>query len=679
MRGPAIRERGTGAVVACLVAAALLAVSLALPAGARAAYNWSGGHDVVGWPEAGNTLYFAEGTTRNGYEEYLFLRNPGPENAVVTVTYSFPSPAEPQVEQLALPAEAGASICVNNVVGHGKDVSIAVESTSGIIGERQVYFNYKGVWTGGHNTCGVPAPSDTWYFAEGTTRDGFDQWLCLQNPGDVDVNATVTFVTGTGENILEELVLGARTRTTVDVRASVGSGRDVSVVVEASEPVVAERPMYFDYKGAWRGGHNVTGSTELGREWYFAEGTTRDGFEEWLCILNPGGKTTARIEYLFGDGPPLVTEQELGARSRTTIFVNEAAGPGQDVSIKVKAKGDVLCERPMYFYYHSQHEGGHVVRGSASRDETWYIPTSVVGDGFESWLCVMNPAGKENPVKVEVFGDGGGYRRQDVLMGPRTRATLDLNASSEGISAPWVKVTGTSPVVVERPTYFSYEPVVEPEPFTFATWGGVELKCPIRYCDLVAVVFHEAYPTGSDGKPDNPQVMQPLGICLQDDNPQNICPGVSTSLGSDPYYFIEETRNRGTCSTSASDVVAKAGSPVFSPVNGTVIAAESYMLYGRYYDLRVRILIDDRPGYHMAVLHLATLSVSVGQRVEAGVTQVGTVRDLTPYFNSAANTYSREAGNHPHLQINYRPDMGLGVVDTGGWAVIPWTPGNTTS
>jgi len=658
-------------VLALCMAIVLLVACLTFPHGSSAAaYDWSGGHDVVGQAEARRTLYFAEGTTRNGYEEYLFLRNPGSVNASVEVTYSFPPPEGPTLQNIPLPAGAGTSICVNNAVGYGKDVSIAVESTTEIIAERHVYFNYKGVWTGGHVTSGIPDPSDTWYFAEGTTRNGFQEWLCLQNPGDTDITATITYMLGTGENIEGSIFLGARTRATVDVNGTIGAGRDVSLMVEASGPVVAERSIYFDYKDAWRGGHNVTGATELGREWYFAEGTTRHGFEEWLCILNPGDETTARIEYLYDDGPPLVTEQALGARSRTTVFINEAAGPGKDVSIKVEADGDVLCERPMYFYYHSALEGGHVVKGSRSGEDAWQFPTAAVGSGVEAWLCVMNPGSNDNRIMVEIFGDGA-YRSEEILMSPHARATVDLSAASDGIPNAWVKVAGEYPVVAERPVYFSYEPKVEPEPFTYATWGDIDLKCPIRYCDLLGVVFHEAYPTGSDGKPDNPQVMQPLGICLQNDNPANLCPGISLTLGSDPAYFIESSRGRSTCSTSASDVVAKAGSPVFSPVSGTVIAAESYMLYGRYYDLRVRILIDGYPGYHMAVLHLNTLSVSVGQRVEAGTTQVGTVRDLTPYFNSAANRYSREAGNHPHIQINYRPDMGLGGVDSGGWAAIP--------
>ena len=35
--------------------------------------------------------------------------------------------------------------------------------------------------------------NNTWYFAEGTTREGFDEWLTVQNPGDGGARVTVTF------------------------------------------------------------------------------------------------------------------------------------------------------------------------------------------------------------------------------------------------------------------------------------------------------------------------------------------------------------------------------------------------------------------------------------------------------------------------------------------------------
>jgi Peptidase family M23 len=463
------------------------------------------------------------------------------------------------------------------------------------------------------------------------------------------VAATLTYMLPTAENRQEQVTVPANSRKTVDVGASVGPEQDVSIKVEADGPIVAERPMYFDYKSAWRGGHTATGAAQLATEWNFAEGTTRSGFEEWLCIMNPGDQATARVEYMFSGEPSLVREYTLINHGRTTISVNEAVGPEKDVSVKVTCNGKILCERPMYFNYHFAWEGGHDVLGSNSGQKTWYFPTAAVGPGFESWLCLMNPGRGINAVRVEVFGDGGGYRELDRDMAPGSRATIDLTDASTEITNPWIRVTG-----------FSYEPRVEPEPFAFAAWDGIELMSPIRYCDNIGATFHEATAEGSSGSPSNAQAMQPLGICLCDDNPSRLAPGLSLSEGSETCYFIESSRARGTYSTTACDVHAKAGTIVYAPVSGTVTGAGSYLLYGKYPDLFVNIGIDGRPGYYVALLHMSQILVSSGQRTEAGRTPIGVVRDLVPYFNSGPDVYTREEGNHTHMQVNYGSGSGAG-------------------
>jgi hypothetical protein len=630
---------------------------IAVPATTAAAssYGWDGGHDALGWSEPSGTAYFAEGTTRNGFEEYLLIRNPGGDDAVVTISYLFPS-GSPHVQELVIKAWAGTSICVNDVVGPDKDVSVAIAATPGIIAERQVFFNYKTVWTGGSAARGVENPRDSWYFAEGTTRAGFQEWLCLQNPVGHDVEATLTYMLGTGETREQKVTLKANSRSTIDVNAAVGPEQDVSTKVTSAEAIVAERPMYFDYKNTWRGGHTATGAADLSTDWYFAEGTTRNGFEEWLCIMNPGADTTARVQYLFAGAAPVVKDYPLKAHSRTTVSVNEAVGPEKDVSISVNSDADLMCERPMYFYYHNAWEGGHDVVGATESSRIWYFPTASTGPSFESWLCVANPGTVENKVLFEVFGDGGDYNSQELTMPPRTRATFDVNAVSANVRNPWLKVTGNHEVVAERPVYFSYSPKIEPEPYTIATWGGIEIKSPIRYSECLGPQFHEASNEGN-----NCPAMQPVGTCLRNDNPTQAAPGISFSVGSDPCYFVEDTRNRGTYSTTACDVHAEAGTTAYAPVSGVVVVAEAYMLYGAYPDLRVRIRIDGHPEYQMAMLHMSQLLVSVGQRVEAGKTPIGIVRDLVPYFNSGPNPYTRNDGNHTHIQINYKPEQATGL------------------
>ena len=54
--------------------------------------------------------------------------------------------------------------------------------------------------------------------------------------------------------------IGATTRATVKVNDVVGPDKNVSIKVEADAPIVAERPMYFNYGDSWTGGHDVVGA-----------------------------------------------------------------------------------------------------------------------------------------------------------------------------------------------------------------------------------------------------------------------------------------------------------------------------------------------------------------------------------------------------------------------------------
>ncbi|MGQ9536428.1 MAG: DUF5719 family protein, partial [Actinomycetota bacterium] len=134
-----------------------------------------------------------------------------------------------------------------------------------IVAERPMYFNYAGVWDGGHDAMGAAQPSREWYFAEGCTRPGFHTYLCLQNPGDEPAEVTLDYLCGDGTNVTRQVTVKARSRYTVAVHGELegigvqDNGRgDVSIRVTADRPIVAERPMYFSFNGL-AGGHNTMG------------------------------------------------------------------------------------------------------------------------------------------------------------------------------------------------------------------------------------------------------------------------------------------------------------------------------------------------------------------------------------------------------------------------------------
>jgi len=57
---------------------------------------------------------------------------------------------------------------------------------------------------------------------------------------------------------VQSISIGPNTRETIDVNGAVGTGKEVSAKVTSDRPIVAERPMYFNFNGI-NGGHNVVG------------------------------------------------------------------------------------------------------------------------------------------------------------------------------------------------------------------------------------------------------------------------------------------------------------------------------------------------------------------------------------------------------------------------------------
>jgi hypothetical protein len=346
--------------------------------------SWLGGHDVMGTDSPLKEWYFAEGCTRPGFHTWLTLQNPGEIDAQVAIDY-YCGDGQHITKSAMVKAKSRYTVAVHGDaqgIGvhnneHG-DVSIKVTSSEPIVAERPMYFNYNGVWDGGHNVMGAEAPSPEWYFAEGCTRSGFNTWLCLQNPGDEPAQVRLDYLCGDGKNEYRELTIEPRSRYTVAVHGKgLGIGvhdnnhGDVSIKVTSDQPIVAERPMYFNYFGFMKGGHNVVGSPKPYKQWLFAEGCTRSGFHTWLCLQNPTGEPAqVRLDYLCGDGVNEHRELTIEPRSRFTLAVHgEGLGIGVqdnnhgDVSIKVTSDQPIVAERPMYFSLSGGIVGGHNTQG----------------------------------------------------------------------------------------------------------------------------------------------------------------------------------------------------------------------------------------------------------------------------------------------------------------------------
>lgn len=296
-----------------------------------------------------------------------------------------------------------------------------------------------------------------WYFAEGTTREGFEEWLTVLNPNPEPVTFKVTYAFGGDGATERSYQVAEESRLSIEVAGEVGKGRDVSVIVDSPLPLMVERPMYFLYQGRWAGGHVSTGANTPSTEWYFAEGYTGEGFEEWLSLLNPGDeRAEVTIEYVSQGGLLGQERRTLHPKQRDTVFVNQATGPGREVSLRVASDKAVVAERPMYFLYHENWAGGHVSTGTSVPSTEWYFAEGYTGKGFEEWLCLYNPNPEPNLVSISYQTQDGAVIGDQELVPPYSRRTVDVNLRAGRNLQLSIAAKGERPLVAERAIYHDY-------------------------------------------------------------------------------------------------------------------------------------------------------------------------------------------------------------------------------
>jgi len=441
------KRSATAALIALLASGALL---LAICPAATA----SGGSDSLGATGLSTQWYFAEGTTRPGFTTYIAIMNPGRVAGQVTFTYMLSSGA-PVVRTHAVPAKSRSTLDISEDVGLNVDVSTFIASTVPVVAERPMYFFYEGKWDGGHDSMGATSLSNNWYFAEGTTRENFNTYIAVMNPGETEARVSFTYMLGSGSPVQRTHPVPAKSRYTIDVSADVGPGKDVSTSISSTLPVVAERPMYFNYMGRWDGGHDSLGAQRLAADWYFAEGTTRDGFKTYLAVENPGTMAASLdVTYMLGSGSPVRRTHVVAPQSRFTLDVADDIGTGQDASAIIRSDLPVVAERPMYFNYMGQWDGGHDSIGANTMAASWYFAEGTTRDGFRTYAAILNPGNAPAEVTLTyMLGTGDPVVRTHTIA-PSSRFTVDLaNEVGPGQDVAMF-VQSSLPVVAERPMYF---------------------------------------------------------------------------------------------------------------------------------------------------------------------------------------------------------------------------------
>jgi len=177
--------------------------------------------------------------------------------------------------------------------------------------------------------------------------------VLVQNPQGTPTNVTLTYMTQSGQVAGPSFQMPANSRKTVRVNDQLTPNTDVSTHVHGSQPIIAERAMYWD-NGTGEACHDSIGMGQPHTTFYLPDGQSSEGRETWTLVQNPNStNVTVEISYLTSNGQGNVVKTEtIPANSRKTFNMAEHSGISGRAAIMVKSKTagrNIMVERAMYW------------------------------------------------------------------------------------------------------------------------------------------------------------------------------------------------------------------------------------------------------------------------------------------------------------------------------------------
>jgi hypothetical protein len=294
-------------------------------------------------------------------------------------------------------------------------------------------------------------------------------WYCAEGTSTVDGRAGETVIVGNLApnpiDITMTVMPGGDQRPRVETRHidTYGQARvSVADVLETAEPgVVVEvvgGPAVVEHEVRSRNDLAVGPcAREPSRDWFFADGTTERGAEEWLALFNPfGDDAIVDVSFLTTDGfqaPGATQAIVVPRRSRISVAVHDQVRRQERVAVAVHARtGRVIAERSLRFDGTDTRTGIAVSLGATGMADRWRVVSGDGQAGAAQSVSIANFA--LTPAKVDVgvkLVDAGVLAPQSVDVPARGVVRVDLadrvpSGSEYSVS---VRVTRNGPVVAE--------------------------------------------------------------------------------------------------------------------------------------------------------------------------------------------------------------------------------------
>lgn len=178
-----------------------------------------------------------------------------------------------------------------------------------------------------------------------------------------------------------------------------------------------------------------------------------------------------------------------------------------------------------------------------------------------------------------------------------------------------------------------------PDPHVLATVGNLRLHSPVAQGGITAVGFH--------GSEDAALVLQPVGPQANEGLLARLWHRITGSTRTGYRWYQLEGGP-----LHALDVGAVAGTDVYSPVDGTVIAIRDQVVSGRTIGSEIELRPTSAPSLVVTIENVRRdPALTVGANVAAGSSKLGTVNDISRFEKQALADYAPDRGNNVTIQV----------------------------
>jgi hypothetical protein len=186
-----------------------------------------------------------------------------------------------------------------------------------------------------------------------------------------------------------------------------------------------------------------------------------------------------------------------------------------------------------------------------------------------------------------------------------------------------------------------------PEPQNLATVGNLRIESPVAQGGITAVGFH--------GAENGALVLQPVGPQGNEGLLARLWRRIrGTAPEGRAWYQLEGGDLR------TLDVGAVAGTDVYSPVDGTVVAIRDHIVAGRDVGAEIEVRPTAAPSLVVAIENVKPdRAVTVGANVAAGSSKLGRVADIRRHERQSLARFAPDGGNNVSIQVHHSASLGI--------------------